>query len=45
MMKLSSGTVHRETLLYAVYYAPRGSNRLYWSPPSWPRSTSPRPTC
>jgi hypothetical protein len=29
MMKLSHGTVHRETLLYATYYAPRGSNRLY----------------
>ena len=29
MMKLSQGTVHRETLLYATYYAPRGSNRLY----------------
>src|SRR5512137_2042379 len=29
MMKLSTGTVHRETLLYAAYYAPRGSNRLY----------------
>jgi hypothetical protein len=29
MMKLTPGTVHRETLLYAVYYAPRGSNRLY----------------
>jgi len=29
MLKLSAGTVHRETLLYAVYYAPRGSNRLY----------------
>ncbi len=29
MMKLGQGTVHRETLLYATYYAPRGSNRLY----------------
>ncbi|MGB8958673.1 MAG: hypothetical protein WCC00_06630 [Candidatus Aminicenantales bacterium] len=29
MMKLNPGTVHRETLLYALYYAPRGSNRLY----------------
>ena len=29
MMKLSQGAVHRETLLYAVYYAPRGSYRLY----------------
>ena len=29
MMKLSQGTVHRETLLYATYYAPRGSYRLY----------------
>src|SRR5512143_2730492 len=29
MMKLSSGTVHRETLLYAAYYAPRRSTRLY----------------
>ena len=29
MMKPSQGTVHRETLLYATYYAPRGSNRLY----------------
>jgi len=29
MMKYSQGTVHRETLLYAAYYAPRGSYRLY----------------
>jgi GTPase SAR1 family protein len=29
MMKFSQGTVHRETLLYAAYYAPRGSYRLY----------------
>jgi len=29
MIKLSQGAVHRETLLYAVYYAPRGSYRLY----------------
>ncbi|HPW18966.1 MAG TPA: alanine-tRNA synthetase second additional domain-containing protein [Candidatus Aminicenantes bacterium] len=29
MMKLSQATVHRETLLYATYYAPRGSYRLY----------------
>ena len=29
MMKLGHGTVHRETLLYATYYAPRGSVRLY----------------
>jgi len=29
MIKLSQGAVHRETLLYATYYAPRGSYRLY----------------
>jgi len=29
MIKFSQGTVHRETLLYAAYYAPRGSYRLY----------------
>jgi len=29
MMKLSQGTLHREALLYATYYAPRGSCRLY----------------
>ncbi len=29
MIKLTSGAVHRETLLYATYYAPRGSYRLY----------------
>lgn len=29
MMKFNQGTVHRETLLYAAYYAPRGSYRLY----------------
>lgn len=29
MIKLTQGAVHRETLLYATYYAPRGSYRLY----------------
>jgi hypothetical protein len=29
MIKFHQGTVHRETLLYAAYYAPRGSYRLY----------------
>jgi GTPase SAR1 family protein len=30
MMKANHhGTVHRETLIYATYYAPRGRNRLY----------------
>ena len=28
-MKISPAAVHRETLLYATYYAPRGSTRLY----------------
>jgi GTPase SAR1 family protein len=29
MMKYAPGMAHRETLLYATYYAPRGRNRLY----------------
>jgi hypothetical protein len=29
MTKTTQGTLHRETLIYAAYYAPRGRNRLY----------------